>query len=317
MEGISGNQYLRHLMATVMRRAAVEEPLVSDEANWSDLPRDLLLNIFSKLNELDRIVNIAAVCKSWREAVSDPLFSSTFDMVKCREQTFNRFYELHYPCRRSLLEAVFRCGINLGLANLTTLVFDPLFHVSDSHLLYAAPKCPNLRELVLPDLSDTTDEGLTDAFKHWTQLRSLFVAYDFGSPTVDIFSIAGESCPNLNVLKISTTVLHMGVASEIVTYMPELKLLSMFCTSFVMPDSFKLLLSGLTNLEEVYLAMDKINFTKCPEGCPCVPTILKDGTIMEKTLRLRNCHVCCIQKYDRCVATTMVGAAPLSNIPPS
>ncbi|XP_027080695.1 F-box/LRR-repeat protein At3g48880-like [Coffea arabica] len=276
----------------------------SKATGWSDMPHDILLRIFAFVSIMDRMLNVSRVCSSWRRACSDAVFSSTLDISEYRKSQ-----DYQQQGWRSQLELIFQRGIHLGGPKLTKLVFDIDFEVEDTHLTYAAERCPNLQELLLHIPVRTTEQGLATAFRRWTMLERLYISF-FGRPHVNIFSIVGERCPLLTELKICGCFFNNRIAVLIGRHMPGLKKLSFRC-AFVTRDGVQSLLNMMQDLDELYICVRKIEVPFYRHTGPG-PAIMCEPRFLQNTSRLSVYHICYTGECGTCPASTMATPLPIN-----
>ncbi|KAL3498798.1 hypothetical protein ACH5RR_041530 [Cinchona calisaya] len=271
----------------------------AEKRSWSDMPTDILLQIFAFLSVVDRIFNVSMVCRSWYSACSNKIIWNSLDLCEIKHQLISSQNFVAKP----QLQVIFKLVINLGGENLTTLIIDPMLEVDDEHLIYAAERCPNLKQLGLPSLKGTTNLGLRTAFSHWTNLESMFVSFGSCFPYLHIFKIIGENCPNFTELKLSVSCVDKKTASAITKSLPNLKVLSV--RSFLFKKEAAItLLNVLMDLDKLYISICKLINNN--DGSVFPPPIMYDQRVLQRASRLQIYHTCFTGECNiACPASTM------------
>ncbi|CAI9102464.1 OLC1v1000742C1 [Oldenlandia corymbosa var. corymbosa] len=261
-------------------------------SNWSDLPFDLLLYIISMVSLTDKLTVITEVCKSWRAAVASDMESfKTLDIRKMRQ-----YLELSKPGVHNFpqLTLAYVRALELGGSNVTKLVFDAQFQVSDNDLQYAYERCPNLRELAITFPNKTTSVELKKAFQFWPNLESLSIEFTtYFHPPETIFHIVGIHCLNLRTLEFSCCVINKATLHTITDLMPRLKVLRVR-RSMVMAyvDDVVESFSKMPSLEEVYVSILKYSTVPKLPDYQDLPAKIEEGRSRNGLSGLRVFHAC-------------------------
>ncbi|CAI9100116.1 OLC1v1037046C1 [Oldenlandia corymbosa var. corymbosa] len=277
--------------------------------DWAELHLELLMHIFSMLSLLDRLTLVVEVCKSWRAAAtSDKKFFKTLNIPElrlCLDTTKSREHNSQQ------LQLAFFHAVKFGRNNLTKLVFDSEFEVTDAHFKYAYKRCPNLQELAMPFPNNVTNEGMKQATRFWPNLKSLFMDFTttFYPSEIMIFNIVGTHFLNLTTFKFSCCMLSEVTLKIIANLMPRLKELRIRCGR-VMTDVVEPF-SNMPNLEEVYVSELRSSAVPSLPDLVDVPAKIQEGRNRNRLSGLRVFHACYWEECE-CVPHPSLGG-PILN----
>ncbi|KAM3382059.1 hypothetical protein P3S68_007632 [Capsicum galapagoense] len=131
----------------------------------------------------------------------------------------------------------------------------------------------------MPAWNRITRTGICSTFRTWEDLESLTMPSILNPASV--IQEIGRSCRNIAELKIMGPC-DMRFATALVSYLPNLKVLSVMCTALSKPF-LVIILEGLKKLEVLNISHCVI--TKAPPPSMRILTKL-DGSIIEKASRL-------------------------------
>ncbi|EXB37390.1 F-box/LRR-repeat protein [Morus notabilis] len=207
--------------------------------SWSELPYDVLVNVFMSLNIIDLAAGVSGVCRSWRAACSDPML--------WRETDFNTMNEsdlINIPRGIGAWSdqgikhlRILKNTLDLSFGSVTCLTF---------HYIGT----PNLKQLVLSAWSQLAIAGFEEAVKHWKDLESLTVVWTT-FPCTMLKSI-GTHCKNFSKLAI-VSLFNLEFAVAIVRYIPQLKVFSLLKSIFC-KEALTFLMKNLKHLEVLDLS---------------------------------------------------------------
>lgn len=257
---------------------------------WEDLDTDILVKIFQSFDIFELTKGIAHVCSAWRLACCDRLIWKTLDLSMYKSNFIKIPLEPYvYVDGRSdkTLTRVLKISLSLSKGNITTLIFHFNLYVSDDQLTYTAERCPRLKRLVLPAWNRIKKTGICKAIRAWKDLESLTMP-SIANPPYFMEEIS-KNCKNFSELKIMGPC-DMLFASTLVTYIPNLKVLSLRCT-MLNKDVLIMILDELQNLEVLNISHCLLIEVPPP---PSPKRILRelDQSIMEKASRLREFITC-------------------------
>ncbi|KAA8533743.1 hypothetical protein F0562_031260 [Nyssa sinensis] len=191
------------------------------------------------------------------------------------------------------LTLVLNIALNLSRGNILTLIFHFNLYVSNDQLTYTAERCPQLKRLVMPAWNRIKKAGICRAIRLWEDLESLTMP-SIANPPYLMEEIA-KNCKNFSELKIMGP-FDIFFASTLVTFLPNLKVLSLRC-SMLFKDALIIILDGLQHLEV-------LNISHCHLiGVPLHPSLRKilkelDESILQRASRLRKFFTC---MEDSCI----------------
>ncbi|WMV20458.1 hypothetical protein MTR67_013843 [Solanum verrucosum] len=268
---------------------------------WEDLDIDILLKIFQSVDLFQLISIIPQVCRSWQLACSDQLLWKTLDL-SVMQSNFIRItippYVYVDSLSREKLTHLLKICLNLSRGNILTLIFHFNLYVDNNQLAYTAKRCPGLKRLVMPAWEKLEKATICSAFRKWKDLESLMMP-SLEEPAYIIKKI-GRSCKKLSELKIMGPC-DMLLASTLVSFLPNLKVLSVRCTELPKP-ALVILLEGLKQLKVLNISHCIITEDLPPPAPMKILTEL-DESILEKASRLDKFLTCMSDSCIMCQRT--------------
>ncbi|XP_015169129.1 F-box/LRR-repeat protein At3g48880-like [Solanum tuberosum] len=146
-------------------------------------------------------------------------------------------------------------------------------------LTYIAKRCPRLKRLVMSAWEKLEKQTICSAFHEWKDVESLTMP-SLEEPAYVIEKI-GRSCKKLSELKIMTPC-DILFASALVSFLPNLKVLSVRCTKLSKP-ALVILLDGLKKLKVLNISHCIITEDLPPPAPMKILTEL-DESILEKSV---------------------------------
>lgn len=279
--------------------AVVMEGGDSPVRRWEDLDINILVKILQSLDLFQLISVIPQVCRVWQLACSDQLLWKTLDLSVLQSNfiriTVPPYVYVDSPSREKLTHLLKIC-MNLSRGNILTLIFHYNLYVDDNQLSYIAERCPRLKRLVMPAWETLTEPTTCSAIGNWKDLESLTM------PSVEkpayVFEEIARSCKRFSELKIMGPC-DMLFASTLVSFLPNLKVLSLRCTAISKP-ALVIILEGLKKLK--VLNISHCIITEDPPPAPIIMTKL-DESILKKVSRLDKFLTC---MSDSCVTCQRV-----------
>ncbi|GKB41785.1 F-box/LRR-repeat protein, partial [Tanacetum coccineum] len=222
--------------------------LKMDKRKWEDMHNDILVKIFQTIHIVELTPGIGQVCRSWRDAASDPIMWRTLDLSMMKSY-YIRMPSYPYifvgPESDKLVTKVLKNALILSRGNISALFFHVYLFVSEEQFAFTAERCPRLKRLVLPAWDRITRPALYKAISMWKDLESLTM------PSIsDPFYIMDEiskNCKNFSQLKIMGR-FGMSYARALAICLPNLKVLSLRCT-MLLRDALIKVLDGLKHLK--------------------------------------------------------------------
>lgn len=242
----------------------------AEEFGWEDLPCDILVNIFNRIDDVKSLFNSTyAVCRSWRSISRLRLFFKQEDMfldftilryIYGGEDEADKFMNL----LKSVLVDVSNTTNKSSIARLDLPEY---VHLSDSHLCYLAQQLPNLRILRLPSTTDMiTAAGFSNAIQCWKEMRVLWTGPIDTHPKPNYTHVIRElgiNCKDLDFLSLSgsgldpdvTLCLDEHASQQIIHRLPNLRtLLLRDCVLYQ---------QGLENVMNQCAGLEFINIVSC------------------------------------------------------
>nr|GEX22842.1 hypothetical protein [Tanacetum cinerariifolium] len=175
----------------------------SNKRKWEDMDNDILVKIFQTIDIVEMSPEMGQVCRSWRDAASDPIMWRTLDLSMMKSY-YIRMPSYPYifvgPESDKLLTKVLKNALILSRGNISALFFHVYLFVSEEQFAFTAERCPRLKRLVLPACDRIARPALYKAISMWKDLESLTM------PSIsDPFYIMDEiskNCNNFSQLKI-------------------------------------------------------------------------------------------------------------------
>ncbi|KAI5447556.1 F-box protein SKIP19 [Lathyrus oleraceus] len=158
----------------------------SGERNWLNLPRDIVLSIFRRLDTVDILICTHNVCTTWRKISKDPFLYRTIILPNFGD--LGTDLELEVLCHRAV---DYSCGqlIDISIDYIGT--DDLLHHIANS--------ASHLRRLRLACCYSVTDEGLCEVAEKLPCLEELDISISRLSK--DPLEVIGQCCPRLKTFK--------------------------------------------------------------------------------------------------------------------
>ncbi|KAL5053397.1 hypothetical protein RYX36_034079 [Vicia faba] len=157
------------------------------ERNWLDLPRDVVLSIFVKLDRTDLLVHAYNVCTTWRNISKDPFLYCTINMSDLGDLETS-----------SELEVLFHCAIDYGCDDAIDINIE--YFGTDDLLSYITNSASHLRWLRLACCYSVTDGGLCVLAEKLSQLEELDISIS-GCLSHESLEVIGRCCPQLKTFK--------------------------------------------------------------------------------------------------------------------
>ncbi|XP_049385863.1 F-box/LRR-repeat protein At3g48880-like, partial [Solanum stenotomum] len=215
---------------------------------WEDLDSNILVKILQSFDLFQLTYAIPQVCRAWQLACSDPLLWKTLDLSVLQSNfiriSIEPYVFVDTPSREKLTRLLQIC-MNLSRGNIETLIFHYNLYVDENQLTYTANRCPRLKRLVMPAWEKLEKPAIRRAIRKWKDLESLTMP-SLEKPAYVIKKIA-RSCKKFSELKIMGTC-DILFASTLVSFLPNLKVLSVRCTE-LSKHALVILLEGLTQLK--------------------------------------------------------------------
>ncbi|CAA0397040.1 unnamed protein product [Arabidopsis thaliana] len=164
--------------------------------DWSELTRECLLDIFSRLSQEQRWIGPMLVSKTWMNACYDPTLNTIFDL-ETRFLSFPESINWWTPEFEDKVDSFLRSVVDRSEGGLTEI---RIRHCTERSLSYAAERCPNLEVLWIKNCPNVTDASMEKIAMNCPNLRELDISYSYGITHESLITL-GRSCQNLKILK--------------------------------------------------------------------------------------------------------------------
>ncbi|CAH8287108.1 unnamed protein product [Eruca vesicaria subsp. sativa] len=248
--------------------------------NWTELTRECLIKIMTRLSLEQRWLGPMLVCKTWMHACQDPLLNSVVDL----ETQF-----LSTPPSASRWSPEFEAKVDSIIQSVVDwseggLKEIQVRHCSDRSISYVAERCPNLEILCIKTCPNVTDESIMMIASNCPKLKNLDTSYCHGiSP--ESLKVVAMNCKNIEILKwnlhswldhppqympreyLSSMPRNGNMEAEIIgRLMPQLKHLELR-SSELDAEGLALICQGCSNLEylDLYgcMCLARCHITEC------------------------------------------------------
>ncbi|XP_013624115.1 PREDICTED: putative F-box protein At4g11580 [Brassica oleracea var. oleracea] len=216
------------------------------------MDKDILSNIFKKLDVVDVIMGASRVCITWFLASHNKTIWNTIKLNDLDSIILDNPFspnlqasDSRYQLRKILAE------INKFARTIpNSFFFNVYCSVAEEDLAIISNGMPNIQKLALPTWTSLDINSIQSAFSKWQNLQTLII-HPFISMTVrEVSSVElqdlGENCRNLTTMKF-TAMLSKDLANIIVCNFPSLERLSFRCNYACIDASISLII-GLPNL---------------------------------------------------------------------
>ncbi|XP_059635730.1 F-box protein SKIP1 [Cornus florida] len=165
-------------------------------SQWTELTRECLINILSRLNLEDRWKGAMFVCKSWLDASTDPCLYSIFDLETHFELATESplWWTPHFERK---IDAMLRSVIAWSNGSLTEI---RVRHSSDRSLSLVAERCPSLQVLSIKSCPNVTDACVAKIASGCPKLREVDISYCY-EISHESMALLGRNCHNLKIMK--------------------------------------------------------------------------------------------------------------------
>ncbi|CAL5183709.1 unnamed protein product [Lathyrus oleraceus] len=172
----------------------------SGERNWPDLPRDIVLSIFVKLDLYDLLTHAYSVCTTWRNISKDPSLYRNISMPNlCSLKAF------------SDLEMLYRRAIDYSCGQTVDVSIE--FLGTDDLLRHLANSASHLRRLRLELCYSVTDRGLCEVAEKFPYLEELDIS--ISGLSHESLRAIGRCCPRLKTFKFNfKSYRHQGTEND-------------------------------------------------------------------------------------------------------
>ncbi|EOA18905.1 hypothetical protein CARUB_v10007535mg [Capsella rubella] len=164
--------------------------------DWSEMTRECLLDIFSRLSQEQRWIGPMLVSKSWMSACYDPSLNTTFDLED-RFLSYPESINWWTPEFEDKVDSFLQTVVDRSEGGLTEI---RVRHCTDRSLSYAAERCPKLEVLWIKSCPNVTDASMMNIASNCRNLKELDISYSYGI-SHESLTMLGRNCQNLKTLK--------------------------------------------------------------------------------------------------------------------
>jgi len=162
--------------------------------DWTELTRECLLNIFSRLSMQERWNGPMLVCKTLMNVCQDPSLNTIFDL----ETQF-----LSIPESINLWTSEFEAKVDSTLQSVVDqsqggLIEIRVRHCTNQSISYVAERCPNLEVLWIKYSPRVTVESIRKIALNCPKLKELDISFEI---SCDCMEMVGNNCKNFEFLK--------------------------------------------------------------------------------------------------------------------
>ncbi|XP_010438148.1 PREDICTED: putative F-box/LRR-repeat protein 19 [Camelina sativa] len=164
--------------------------------DWSEMTRECLLDIFSRLSHEQRWIGPMLVSKNWMNACFDPSLNTIFDL-ETRFLSFPESINWWTPEFEYNVDSFLRSVIDRSQGGLTEI---RVRHCTDRSLSYASERCPKLEVLWIKSCPNVTDASMMNIASNCRNLKEVDISYSYGL-SHESLTMLGRNCKNLKTLK--------------------------------------------------------------------------------------------------------------------
>ncbi|CAJ2655367.1 unnamed protein product [Trifolium pratense] len=231
--------------------------------------------------------------RAWGKSNNDQWETLDFSMLKSDfiKTKSEPYVWVNSRCDNFLYKLLF-VALNLSQGNIKTLLFHYNLFLSNDQFSCIARRCPLVRRIVFVSWNRIKKVEIRKAIRGWNDLESMTMP-PLKDPTY-VFQEISKNCKNFRELKVMGR-LDKRFALSLVTYLPNLKVLSVRC-SVLVKEALILVLESLKYLEVLNVSHSYF----------VVPISHIDrNTICEKASKLRQFVTCMEKPCIMCDRTRM------------
>ncbi|KAH0890857.1 hypothetical protein HID58_053286 [Brassica napus] len=188
---------------------------------WENMDKDILSNIFKKLDVVDVIMGASRVCITWFLASHNKTIWNTIKLNDLDsiilDNPFNPNIQAsgsRYQLRKILIE------INKFSRTVpNSFFFNVYCNVAEEELAIISNGMPNIQKLALPMWTSLDINSIQSAFSKWQNLQTLIIQPFISMTVREVSSVElqaiGENCRNLTTMKF-TAMLSKDLANIII-----------------------------------------------------------------------------------------------------
>ncbi|WJX20786.1 hypothetical protein P8452_10286 [Trifolium repens] len=266
------------------------------------LNNDALSNIFKRIDIYESNLAIYRFNEAWKKASNEQPAWQTLDFSMLKSEfvkNLNKPYVWVHSRSDAYLSHLLFVALNLSQGNIKTLIFHYNLFLTNEQFIYTATRCPLVRRLVFVSWNRIKKIGIMTAIKVWKDLVSMTMP-SIRNPAYVFYTISMH-CKNFRELKVMGCV-DLHFVSLLTKYLPNLKVLSLRCLG-LSKEALNFILDEFKHLEVLNIS-HSCYVEPCQDpydGYKYIGDI--DPTIIEKTSRLREFHMCMKESCIMCKRT--------------
>ncbi|CAH8352834.1 unnamed protein product [Eruca vesicaria subsp. sativa] len=166
------------------------------QPDWTDLPPECLLDIFSRLSIGQRRSGPTLVCKTWTNLCQDPSLKTILDLEAEFLSSPDSIYWWSPEFERKVNSTI-RSVVDQSEGRLKEI---RVRHCTDQSLSHVAQRCPNLEVLGVTYSPKVTVESMRKIASNYTKLKELDIScsYEISGQCIEI---VGTNCKSIHTLK--------------------------------------------------------------------------------------------------------------------
>ncbi|CAH2077443.1 unnamed protein product [Thlaspi arvense] len=164
--------------------------------DWSELIRECLIDIFSRLSTEQKWLGPMLVCKNWKNVCRDPSLNSVFD-VEAWFLSATDSSICWSPEFEENIDSSLRSVVDLSQGGLKEI---RVRHCTNQSISYVAERCPNLEVLWVKYSPNVTIESMRQIALNCPKLKELDVSCSC-EISCECIEMLGKNCKNLEILK--------------------------------------------------------------------------------------------------------------------
>ncbi|KAG2243841.1 hypothetical protein Bca52824_094308 [Brassica carinata] len=165
--------------------------------DWTELTRECLIDIFSRLSMGKRWDGPMLVCKKWMNVCQDTSLNAVLDLeTEFLSSTDTTIYWWS-PEFEEKVDSIIRSVVDQSQGELKEL---RVRHCTNESLSYVAERCPNLEVLSVKYSPKVTVESMRKIALNCTKLKELDISCSY-EISCECMELVGTNCKNLQVLK--------------------------------------------------------------------------------------------------------------------
>ncbi|KAH0917084.1 hypothetical protein HID58_024744 [Brassica napus] len=160
--------------------------------DWSELNKECLIDIVSRLSMEERWRGPMLVCKPWMYACDDPSLNSVFDLDTWFEgsRISNLWFSYEFEQK---VDSFLRCP------SLEVLCLKSCLSVTDASISKIAVSCPNLDVLWIQSCLNVTDASMAKIASSCPKLRELDISHSI-EISQKALKMIERSCENVKII---------------------------------------------------------------------------------------------------------------------